>query len=54
MKKELKEKIIEIYIRAIELARQNNQVVGDKNDHYITIEQLEELLSTISCSNKQN
>jgi len=34
----------EIYIEAIQLARNNNQVVGEKNDFYITLEQLEFLL----------
>ena len=29
---------------AITLARENNQVVGEKNDYYITIEQLEAIL----------
>ena len=34
----------EIYTKAIELARKNKQVIGEKNDYYITLEQLERLL----------
>jgi hypothetical protein len=31
------------YMAATELAMKNNQVVGEKNDYYITLEQLEKL-----------
>jgi hypothetical protein len=34
----------EVYTKAIVLARNNNQVVGEKNDYYITLEQLQYLL----------
>jgi hypothetical protein len=34
----------DIYVDAIELARRLQQVVGEKSDYYITLEQLEELL----------
>lgn len=34
----------EIYAQAIVLARANKQIVGDKNDYYITLEQLEKIL----------
>lgn len=36
--------LIEIYTKAIEFARANNQVVGEKNNYYITLEQLEALI----------
>ena len=40
----MKKEVVEIYSNAIALAQKNNQVVGRKNDYYITIEQLEYLL----------
>ena len=43
MNHELANKIY-LYTKAIELARNTNQVVGEKNDYYITLEQLERLL----------
>ena len=36
---------IELSVFAMNLARKNNQVVGEKNDLYITLEQLSVLLS---------
>ncbi len=36
---------IDIYIEAVKLAQRNNQVVGEKSDYYVTLEQLERLLS---------
>ncbi len=33
-----------LYSNAIRLSRENNQTVGEKNDYYITIAQLEALL----------
>lgn len=34
----------QIYIDATELSRKNNQVVGEKNEYYITLEQLQMIL----------
>lgn len=36
--------LLDLYIKAIELARDNHQVVGEKADYYVTIEQLEALV----------
>lgn len=33
-----------LYAQATLLARKNNQTVGDKNDYYITLEQLQVLI----------
>lgn len=33
-----------IYMKAIKHARSENQMVGEKNDYYITIEQLEGII----------
>ena len=33
-----------LYFEATKIARQLNQVVGEKNDYYITLAQLEELI----------
>ena len=38
------EALVMIYSKAIELSRNNKQTVGEKNDYYITLEQLEALL----------
>ena len=35
---------IDVYTNAINIARENNQTVGEKNDYYITIAQLEFLI----------
>lgn len=35
----------EIYVSAEELAKKNNQVVGEKKDYYITLQQLEGMLA---------
>ena len=35
--------LINIYSKVINLSRENNQVVGENNDYYITLEQLEAL-----------
>lgn len=35
---------VEVYIKALSLAQTNNQVVGKKNDYYITLAQLEAIL----------
>lgn len=34
-----------IYRKAISFAQENKQTVGEKNDFYITLEQLEKLLT---------
>lgn len=39
---------IELYTKAIQLARQLKQTVGEKNDYYITIAQLEALLQNLT------
>ena len=44
MKELLSTTLTQIYTKAILWARKNNQVVGEKNDYYITLEQLEEIL----------
>ena len=33
-----------VYMDAIKLAQNKNQIVGEKNDYYITLEQLEALI----------
>jgi len=38
------ELLIEIYTKALMFSRQANQVVGEKHDYYITMEQLERLI----------
>lgn len=38
--------IEEIYIKAIELSRKNQQTIGEKNDYFITLAQLERLIQT--------
>lgn len=45
MKDLLIQTLMQIYSKAIQIARVNNQVVGKKNDYYITLQQLEELLN---------
>lgn len=41
----MKNKILEIiYTNAVMLARRNKQVVGSKNDYYVTLQQLEALM----------
>ena len=34
----------EIYTTSTEIARKNQQTVGEKNDYYITLEQLMEII----------
>ena len=34
----------EIYLKAVELAHDNKQTVGEKNNYYITLEQLEAIM----------
>ena len=42
------EKEIMIYSEAIRLARNNNQTIGEKNDYYITIDQLDFIIQQIN------
>jgi hypothetical protein len=42
MKKEIEEELILLYARAMTIAQQKQQVVGEKNDYYITLKQLED------------
>jgi hypothetical protein len=37
-----------VYLRAIHAANRNHQTVGEKNDLYVTIEQLEAILQEIA------
>lgn len=39
-----RERELAVYARAIRLASDNNQVVGEKCDYYVTIQQLEALI----------
>ena len=39
-----------IYARAIRIAHSQNQVVGEKNDYYVTLAQLEDILQNVSPS----
>lgn len=41
------EALVKIYTQAIKLAHGNNQTVGEKNDFYITLEQLEYILGSV-------
>ena len=36
--------LMKIYTEAINIARANEQVVGEKKDYYVTLEQLEAML----------
>jgi hypothetical protein len=36
--------LMQIYTEAINISRANKQTVGEKNDYYVTLEQLEALL----------
>lgn len=47
----MKEEIQLIYIRAAEIAQNNSQTVGEKNDYYITLQQLEKIISDIFIPN---
>lgn len=44
MKEEIEKTKIYIQLKALHLARDNKQVVGEKHDNYITLEQLEQIL----------
>jgi hypothetical protein len=43
---------IDIYTKAIELTRKQKQTVGEKNDYYITLEQLEIILTSLTKQEK--
>lgn len=43
----------QVYVEAIKLARSKNQVIGEKSDYYITIEQLEEILHMLKEWSRQ-
>lgn len=34
----------DVYTKAVQLARTTQQVVGEKSDYYVTLEQLEKIL----------
>lgn len=38
----------EIYATLIRIARENQQTVGEKNDYYVTLQQLERVLITLN------
>lgn len=38
---------IELSIKATEIARKLEQVVGDKNDYYVTLWQLDKIISSL-------
>lgn len=40
-------KFVQIYSKAIQLAHSHSQTVGEKNDYYVTLEQLNEILMDI-------
>lgn len=41
------DKLLELYINATELSRDAKQTVGENNDYYITLEQLEALIKQL-------
>lgn len=41
------DEFVELYTAAVLLSRQNNQTVGEKNDYYVTLEQLERLIQSL-------
>jgi len=47
MVQENKYEIVELYAKAIALAREHKQIIGDKSDYYITLEQLENLMLSV-------
>lgn len=46
----MKEVLIEIYTKALMFSRKANQVVGEKHDYYITMEQLERLIKPMTTT----
>jgi hypothetical protein len=49
-----KDLLVNLYIEATKLAMKNNQVVGEKRNYYITLEQLEALFKTWIDEKGQN
>ena len=47
----VKEVLEKIYTNSIEIARQNNQIIGEKNDYYVIISQLDEKIKQILDEN---
>lgn len=47
MEEELSLQILNIMVSATTLARENKQTVGEKNNYYITLEQLEYILGKV-------
>ena len=45
--------LVVIYTRATMLARQNSQTIHEKNDYYITLEQLEILINGMQEQNEE-
>ena len=41
----------ELYLEATKLSRNNSQVVGEKNDNYITLEQLQSFIEWVIRNN---
>jgi len=46
MKSIIQSMLEEIYMRALEISRNNGQMVGQKKDYYITLEQLEGIVKS--------
>lgn len=40
--------VLDAYIKLFQLAQRNNQTVGEKNDYYVTILQLETVLMRLT------
>jgi len=40
----LEQILIQIYTEVIKISRVNNQIVGEKRDYYVTLQQLEEIM----------
>ena len=40
----MNELLTDIYVASLEFSRDNRQTVGEKNNYYITLEQLEQIL----------
>jgi len=41
----------ELYLEATKLSRSNRQTIGEKNDYYITLEQLQNLIEWVIRNN---
>jgi hypothetical protein len=42
------DELFEVYLQALKIASSSNQVVGEKNDLYVTLEELHEIISRLS------